>query len=65
MPYLFSLLALEIRLLLWLHHNALEKNLQALQRYMAASAKVGGGVWVEGEQYCFHICAECTEMVLG
>jgi hypothetical protein len=65
MPYLFFLMILEIMLLAWLHHQALEKNLHSLQRHLASSSICSEGVWVEGDPYSFHLCVQCIDTVLG
>jgi hypothetical protein len=66
MQYLLPLLVTQVIILLWLHYMALQKNLYALQRYVASQTKwKQNGVWVEGTKYSFHLCQKCTNAVLG
>lgn len=66
MHSLFLLVVLELCLLVWLHLNALEKNLQSLQRHLVSLPASKEGVWVEAERvpYSFRICQICVERLL-
>ena len=65
MYYLFTLMVVEIMTLMWLHHRALAKNLQSLQRYLARRDLREGAIWVEGDEYSFYLCQRCIDKVIS